>query len=157
MWVDELHGMTPIRTVRTELTNGRWESSRSEVTWESMGGTWVPKTFTIRSDYHAGSNSELALTLDWKTVNEPIDPVRFSAAGLVASHDEITLVADTTLGKVVIEPINPPPVRLFQPKPAPPQPPSRLGWIVLGHLIAGGLFAWWYYRRQARQQSAGST
>ncbi len=154
MWVDELRGMTPIRTVRTELTDGHWESSRSEVTWEPMGGTWVPKTFMIRSDYRAGSTTELALTLDWKSVNEPIDPKRFTAAGLVESHDEITLVADTTLGKVVIEPVNPLPVRLFQPKATPPQPPSWFGWIVLGHLIAGGGFAWWYYRRKSRRQSA---
>ena len=155
IWVDERRGMTPIRLVRTELFQGNRESSRSDVSWEPIGGTWVPKTFAIQSNYKSGSMDGLALTLDWKSVNEPLDHKIFTAAGIADEDGNIQSVADTTLGKTIIEQINP--LLIATPKPVQPKPPSRLGWIVLGHLIAGGGVSWWYYRRRSRRQSAGST
>lgn len=161
LWIDELRGMTPIRMVRTELKEENRESSRSECTWEQVKDVWVPTSFMIRSAQKSGSSQELALTLDWESVNEPLDAKVFTAAGLAESDTEIKLVADMTLGQAVIEPAIPPslPLPSAMPmaktvNPVPPQPPSRLGWIVLGHLIAGGLFAGWYYRRKSRRQSA---
>ncbi len=162
-WIDELRGMTPIRMVRTELKEGNRESARSECTWEQVKDVWVPTAFMIRMAHKSGASEELALTLNWESVNEPLDPKVFTAAGLAESDTEIKLIIDMRLGQVVIEPAIPPSLPLPSAMPmaktvkqVPPKPPSRLGWIVLGHLIAGGVFAWWYYRRKSRRQHGRS-
>ncbi len=149
IWVDELHGMTPIRLVRTELLQNNRVSSRSDVTWESKGGTWVPTSFMIRTDAGSESTEELALTLEWKTVNEPLDPKIFTAAGVAEGDNKIRLVADMTLGKMIIEPVIAPPIKVVLPKPLTANPPSRFWWIILANVIGVGV-AWWFYRRRSR-------
>jgi hypothetical protein len=156
-WIDEKHGMTPLRMIRSERISGqRVQTSRSEVSWEARNGTWVPKTFLIQSNHQSGSKEELALTLDWESVNEPLAPKVFTAAGLAETHKEVRLVADMTLGTPIIEPVVPREMKMDQPLATSTsnQPPFRLGWILLAQLITGVGFAWWYSCRKSRRQSA---
>ncbi len=147
MWIDEKQGMTPIRISRKDRRDSLKETSRSDVSWKIQNGVWVPASFRIEDNSEAGSTQSYAMTIEWKNVNEPLDPVVFSPQGIT---DDNAFMADMRLGPGVLERVRPKPLPVIVPKPVPPKPPSRLGWIVLGHLIAGGGFAVWFYRRKAR-------
>ena len=149
IWIDEKHGMTPVRFSRKDLNDSLKEISRSDVGWRDIHGVMVPVSFRINMLHNSGNTEGYDLTLEWSHVNEPLDPKIFTPAGITESDK--ALVADLRLGKIIVERVHPLPVAT--PKPVKPKPPSRLGWIVLGHLIAGSIFAWWYYRRKARRQS----
>ena len=159
MWVDESHGMTPIRLIVRDLREWPKEMNRkeivstTEVDWKLINNNWVPISLRMSATSPIGSFESYELTVEWSNVNEPLDPKIFTAAGIVDSDNAI--VMDMRLGPIVMEQVKPKPlpVAVTTPKPVQPKPPSRLGWIVLGHLVAGGGFAWWYYRRRARRQS----
>ncbi len=152
LWVDELHGMTPIRISRTDLRGVKRETSRCDVSWKEINGCWVPTTMRIWGNLREKDYESYDLTMEWSHVNEPLDPKLFTPAGITES--KTAMVADMRLGQVVLERVIPQPLPVATPKPVAPKPPSRLGWILLAQLIAGGGFAWWYYRRKARRQSS---
>ncbi len=155
IWVDEIHGMTPIRSVRTELKEGKRESSRSEVTWQRIHDVWVPSTFSIRMSSRSTMDRELSLIMNWESVNQPLEAKLFTARGLAEADQTIQVVADTSLGQVVIEPA----IQLPMPsvtisasmKPVKPDSSSRFWWIILANVIGVGV-AWWFIRRWARRQ-----
>ena len=149
IWIDEKQGMTPVSIARKDLNNSLKETSRSDVGWKKINGVMVPVSFRVNMVHKPGYAEGYDLTLEWSHVNEPLEPKVFTPAGITESPG--SMVADMRLGQVVVERVHPLPVAT--PKPVKPKPPSRLGWIVLGHLIAGSIFAWWYYRRKARRQS----
>ncbi len=157
LWIDEIHQMTPIRVLRHDLNDSLKVVSQCDVSWKELAGAMVPTTFKISNIHNPPEYTEgYDLVLDWSHVNEPIDSKVFTAEGIAQPG---ALVADMRLGQIVVERVHPTPlpVAAATPKPVQPKPPSRLGWIVLGHLIAGGLFAVWFYRRKARlarEQSA---
>ena len=152
IWIDEKQGMTPVSISRRDLNDSLKETSRSDVGWKEINGVMVPVSFRISNDYKPRFAEGYDLTFEWSHVNTPINPEVFTPAGITKSPG--ALVADLRLGPTVVERVHAPPLPVIVPKPVKPKPPSRLGWIVLSHLVAGGLFAWWYYRRKARRQSA---
>ncbi len=151
MWIDEKQGMTPIRISRKDLRDSLKETSRSDVSWKLQNGVWVPESFRIEDFLELGSTQSYVMTIEWKSVNEPLDSKLFSPEGIT---DDKAFMTDMRLGPGVLERVKPKPLPVIVPKPVKLKPPSRLGWIVLGHLVACGLFAWWYYRRKSRRQSA---
>ena len=155
IWIDQKEGMTPISISRKDMNNSMRESSRSEVSWREINGVKVPVAFRIIDAIDPNNPEGYDLTLEWIHVNEPLDPKLFTPAGITESNS--ALVADLRLGQVVVERVHPLPLPVATPKPVAPQPSSRLGWIVLGHLVVGGGVSWWYSRRKSRSQSAGST
>ena len=156
IWIDEKQGMTPVRITRKDLNDSLKETSQSDVGWKEINGVMVPVSFRINYLYQPEITEGYDLTLEWSHVNEPLDPQVFTPAGITESKS--ALVADMRLGQIVVERVNPLPLPVpvagATPKSIQPKPPSRLGWIVLGHLIVGGGFAWWYYRRRAKRQAA---
>ena len=152
IWIDEKQGMTPLSISRKDLRNSLRETSRSDVGWKEINGVMVPVSFRINTVHQAEYTEGYDLTLEWSHVNEPLDPKVFTPAGITESAG--ALVADMRLGQVVVERVHPLPVSIATPKPVASNARSRLGWILLGQLIAGAGFAWWYYRRKARRQSS---
>ena len=150
MWIDEKQGMTPVRISRRDLRDSLRETSRSDVSWKNQNGVWVPESFRMEDLSDSGSTQSYAMTIEWKSVNEPLDPILFSPEGIT---DANALMADMRLGPGVLERVKPKPLPIATPKPVKPKPPSRFGWIVLANLIAGGGWAWWYYRRKSRKPS----
>ncbi len=149
IWIDETLGMTPVRISRKELEDPERETSRSDVSWKEINDVIVPIAFRINDLDDPEITEGYDLTLEWSHVNEPLDPKLFTPAGI--TENKSALIADMRLGQVVVEKVNPLP--LAADTVVKPKPPSRLGWIVLGHLIAGGYVSWWYSRRKARRQS----
>ena len=160
VWVDEMHGMTPIQVIVRDTREGLKERNRPEtisttdVSWKNVKDNWVPVSLMMSGTSPTGSFEQYELTLEWVSVNEPLDRKIFTAAGMVDSDNAI--VMDMRLGPIVMEQVRPKPlsVAVSTPKPVTPKPPSWLGWIVLGHLVVGGGVAWWYYRRRSKRQSA---
>ena len=153
IWIDEKQGMTPVSISRKDLNDSMRESSRSEVSWNKINGVMVPVAFRINDILDSENTEGYDLTLEWIHVNEPLDPKLFAPAGITESNS--ALVADLRLGQIVVERVHPLPLPLATPISVAPKPPSRLGWIVLGHLIAGGVFSWWYSRRKSRSKTTG--
>ena len=151
IWIDEKRGMSPIRISRKDLNDSLRETSRSDVSWKEINGVMVPASFRINVLDEPEITEGYDLTLEWSHVNEPLDPKLFTPAGITANNS--AMVANMELGKIVVERVHPLPLPMPAAK-VTPKPPSRLGWIVLGHLVAGVGFAWWYYRRRAKRQSA---
>lgn len=153
IWIDEEHGMTPIRISQYETGKVRREMSSAVVGWKHMSNTWVPNSMRVWESDSNNTYQSFELLLEWLSVNEPLDPKLFTASGLVDAPGSV--VADTTLGTMIIESVVPKTLPDIAPKPVAPKPSSGLGWIVLGHLIAGGVFSWWYSRRKSRSQTTG--
>ncbi len=152
IWIDEKHGMTPVSISRKDLNDSLKETSRSDVGWKEINGVMVPVSFQIRMMHEQKYPEGYDLTLEWSHVNEPLDPHVFTPAGITESAG--ALVADMRLGQIVLERVIPQPLPVATPKPDASYARSWLEWILLGQLIAGAGFAWWYYRRRARRQSA---
>ena len=150
IWIDEKQGMTPISIARKDLNDSLKEKSRSDVGWKKVNGVMVPVSFRVNIVHKPEYTEGYDLTLEWSHVNEPLDPKVFTPAGITESPG--AMVADMRLGQIVVERVHPLPIA--SPKLVHPKPSTWLGWIVLGHLIAGGGFAWWYHRRRAKRQSA---
>ncbi len=149
LWIDEKSGMSPIRMIHRDGT--MTEKTGCHVGWKEINEVWVPVSVSIWGKTSRGTREAFDLTMDWSNVNAPVDSKMFTTSG-VSSHDS-ALIVDMRLGPTVVERVNILPLRVATPKAVRPKPPSWLGWIVLGHLIAGGVFAWWYYRRKSRRQS----
>ena len=150
IWIDENRGMSPISISRKDLNDSLRETSRSDVSWKEINDVMVPIAFRINDLDDPEITEGYDLTLEWSHINEPLDPKLFTPAGI--TENKSALIADMRLGQVVVEKVNPLP--LAADTVVKPKPPSRLGWIVLGHLVAGGCLSWWYSRRKSRRQSA---
>jgi hypothetical protein len=103
IWIDESKGFT---VTRNEIRYGKVSSrSRtpdmvSQVTWEMVGDTWIPKTLSIHRNRHPRL---LAYDLDfnWNLVNEPVRDDVFTRNGMAIA--ERTRVVDMTSGHEVLE------------------------------------------------------
>ena len=144
--------MTPIRISQYETGKVRREMSSAVVGWKHMSNTWVPNSMRVWESDSNNTYQSFELLLEWLSVNEPLDPKLFTASGLVDAPGSV--VADMTLGTMIVESVVPKAMPDTAPKPDARKPSSGLGWIVLGHLIAGSVFSWWYSRRKARRLSA---
>ena len=151
LWVDESHGMSPIRFTfqHRELKEKNFKSC--QVDWKEIEGVWVPASCSME-ETRSGVTQTYHLTLDWQLVNKPLDPEFFTAAGLV--RDENVFVIDSRLGKPVIEPaiaiLDPIAIAMATPKTVPSNPSHRLLWFILGNIALFGFVFWLFRRRRKR-------
>ncbi len=151
-WVDETHGMTPIQyiTLRHDEAKEKYMES-CHVDWKEIDGVWVPASCRLQ-ETRSGVTVTYSLTLDWKSVNKPLDPVLFTAAGLV--RDENVFVVDNRLGKPVIEPaipiLDPVAIAMAARKEAPLGSGNRILWLIFGNAALFGIVFWLWRRRRMR-------
>ena len=144
-WIDESKGMAPYRWTTT--TSGI-ERFRSDIDSEIKNSQWVPVTYSFTDKSIVDVERSLHLTLDWKSVNQPVAPYLFTSQGIAI--DANSLVTDMRLGKIIVEPVNQPPLTDYitdiNTVPV-PQSRSRLYWLFLGNLLVIGL-GWWFYGKR---------
>lgn len=105
IWFDEAQGCAPIRVedeyLEGDETNKRWRNAaESQVSWAEIDGTWIPTSFSTQYWRASGQVSGYELAFEWESINEPIDPARFTTAdfGLPVSTPSV----DIRLGKPIV-------------------------------------------------------
>jgi hypothetical protein len=107
LWIDPRQGYSP---VRHEMNYGHYKPHRVEVQtqWSQLDGVWVPIKCEMVGHTH---DTRMTIALDWKQVNQPVDPHVFTLEGLdlppSADPDELwgvitPEVADERSGEYVI-------------------------------------------------------
>jgi hypothetical protein len=100
IWIDPKRGYRPVR-----LTNHRRESgqadylvaSRAQTEWTEVRGAWVPVSFVALGL----PLYKLELSLNWSSVNAPIEPKVFSLNDFDARAG--TTIMDNRLGRLVLD------------------------------------------------------
>ncbi len=98
-------GGLPVR-ILLEMKNsetGQWESyGLTSIRWKRIGDTWVPSHWKSSVGFNpANPKDAVEITLDWKSVNEPLPEKLFTAEDL--SLDPRSLVLNRMVGAPVLE------------------------------------------------------
>lgn len=119
-----------------------------DVIWEQRGDVWAPTRVSWTVDFGNHPTENRLITLDWKSVNQPVPASRFDWRTIPLAPG--TMVGDSRLDHpnvVLVETIPDPATAQAVPK-LPASSPRRGSWLIIANLVVLGviILAWTYQR-----------
>ena len=99
LWLDSTKGYS---WIRYEVASQQVDSEKTviDTSWDRIHGVWVPTAMRLANDHWDGSRDEAEWTIEWESVNEPVDENYFALSSF--APERRVAVFSKELGKPVV-------------------------------------------------------